>query len=370
MNQVNHETSSKNQQESHSHVYSWALSAFGALGVALQNYQGVELALTRVLPVAARSKTLIELTALAAGGLCSGMVNFWMNQGLLDGFFARMTARTPYRYTQLTAWERVQYFGGIFVFSVTGILFGLTAFTFAMEGPIAILSIAVGIFVAAIMTIQEIETWLSSYDQTTIHEKEYMTISKQIGKYCGHMIAAGNVIALSLLFTLSLAQSLVMLHVAMLPALTLAAVVAFTFGAFTEYYFYNYYLAAFCKNFYEHWHAMLAAPNAAFGFLCVTTNAIVNMALTYAGLDLLATWLLVAEIALPPVVITTLIFGILSCFAGAASFALGMDFWNKQSTSAPASEPKAAQGFFSKSPYVEVAGASSGGQLNVAIISP
>ena len=124
-----------------------------------------------------------------------------MNIDLLEKFFKRMTSNDEYRYQTLTAWERVQYFGGIFVFMVTGIIFGLMAFTFAMEGPFAMLSIAAGVFVAAIMTIQELETWFLSYDNTKAASAEEITWARYFGKSIGHVIAVGNVFALSLLFT-------------------------------------------------------------------------------------------------------------------------------------------------------------------------
>ncbi len=303
--------------------YSGLLSAAGAFGVALQNYQAVELALKAT----KWSAGLIQAVALSAGGACSGIVNFWMNLDLLDGFFKRMNADKDYQYKKLTPWQQVQYFGGIFVFSVTGLLFGLTAFAFAMTGPLAILSVAVGVFVAAIMTIQEIETWLASYDEKEVTEAESLTMLQQVGKWCGHLIALGNVMALSLLFTLSLAEALMALQVAAIPALIAGFAVSFTFGAFTEYYFYNFYLADFCKDFGDNLYAMMEAPYALIGFLSVSTNAFVNAALTYSALELLTVLLIAAEVVLPPAAIITAISLASAFFAGAASFVLGMDFW-------------------------------------------
>ncbi|MCH9756532.1 MAG: hypothetical protein K0U37_05010 [Gammaproteobacteria bacterium] len=308
----------------YSGVFSNVLSGLGALGVALQNYQAVELFLKAV---TTWSTGFIQAMALGAGGACSGMVNLWMNMDLLDKFFTRMMSDKAYQYKKLTAWQQLQYFGGIFVFFVTGVLFGLMAFTFAMEGPLAMLSIAVGVFVAAIMTIQEIETWLSSYDEKEVTEAESLTALQKIGKWCGHIIAVGNVIALSLLFTLSLAEALMVLHLAVIPALGIGAAVAFTFGAFTEYYFYNFYLADFCKDFGDNWSLMMEAPHAFMGFMCVFTNAFVNAALTYSALELLTALLITAEVALPPVAIITALSLVSAFFAGSASFILGMDFW-------------------------------------------
>lgn len=312
------------------------LASLGALGIALQNYPAVVFFLNGlaqgILPASSWLNWGVQITALGAGGLCSGMVNYWMNVELLEGFFQRMTSDEEYQYKrlQLTAWQQIQYFGGIFVFVVTGILFGLMAFTFAMEGPLAMLSIAAGLFVAGIMTIQEVETWLGSYDNKDTATEELLTQNQWIGKWVGHIIAAGNVLALSLLFTLSLAQGLIALQMAALPALIIGATVAFTFGAFTEYYFYNFYLAQFCKNFDKNWTQMLAVPHAWLGFVCVSINAFVNTALTYAGVELLTGLLLAAHVTLPPLAIITALAAISALFAGSASFILGLDFWIRQ----------------------------------------
>lgn len=322
------------KSKDNTHIYSRTLSTLGAFGTALQNYPAVDLFMNElfknIITAGKLSKNLAKITALGAGSMCGGLVNFWMNVELLDGFFARFKKGYHYKNLKLTAWQKLQYFGGIFVFLVTGILFGLMAFTFAMSGPLAMLSIAAGIFVAIIMTIQEIETWLSSYDNQGPTSKESLTLQQQIGKWCGHIIAVGNVLALSLLFTLSLAQALIALNVAALPAIIAGVAVAFTFGAFTEYYFYNFYLAKFCKNFSQNWKSMTEVPNAWLGFLCVTTNAFVNAALTYAGIGLLSGLLIAANIALPPVLAITILASVCAFFAGSASFILGMDFWVRQ----------------------------------------
>ncbi len=307
-------------------------AGLGAFGVALQNYQAVALFLTSLTQGGIMTQSLIQMTALAAGGLCSGMVNFWMNVELLEAFFKRMNRDGEYQYQQLglSGWALAQYLGGILVFVVTGILFGLMAFTFAMEGPLAILSVLVGIFVAGIMTIQEVETWLSSYDPDENNEDLPLLDEEYIGLWIGQIIAIGNVVALSLLFTLSLAEGLIALQIASTLAIAIGFFVAFTFGAFTEYYFYNFYLAQFCKNFDEKWAQMLQIPLAWFGILCVTTNALVNAALTYAGIELLVALLVTTQMIVPPTLVITLLTGLLALFAGSASFILGLDFWIRQ----------------------------------------
>lgn len=317
------------------YFFSRGLAALGAAGVALQNYPAVVLFFNGlaqgIIPASHWLNVSIQLAAFGTGGLCSGLVNYWMNVELLEGFFQRITGNESYAYQKLnTLWQQLQFFGGIFVFLVTGLLFGLMAFTFAMEGPLATLSIAAGLFVAAIMTIQEIETWLSSYDQTRSVETN-LTLWQQCGQWIGYIIAVGNVFALSLLFTLSLAQALMAMQVAAFPALIAGLAIGFTFGAFTEYFFYNYYLSDFCQNFAENWTRMQAIPQAWLGFLSVSINAFVNCALTYAGVELLSGLLVAAHIALPPVAAITALAVFSALFAGSASFILGLAFWIRQS---------------------------------------
>jgi hypothetical protein len=334
------------QSEKNSYNHAYFLAGLGALGVALQNYQAVEIFI-KGLSVNALSANLwwqaaTQVSAIGAGGICSGMVNFWMNVELLEGFFKRITSNEEYQYKKLnlSTLETIQYFGGILVFVVTGILFGLMAFTFAMTGPLAILSFAAGIFVACIMTIQEVETWLNSYEQTTEDAIAPLSNIELMGKWLGHIIAIGNVFALSLLFTLSVAQGLIALEVAALPALIIGFSIAFTFGAFTEYYFYNFYLADFCKNFITKWEQINSIPNAWFGFACVTINAFVNAAQAYAGIELLTGLLLTANIAAPPLALVVTIAASCAFFAGAASLILGLDFWIRQNPVKKAPEVK------------------------------
>lgn len=316
-------------------TYSRMLAGFGAMGVALQNYQAVAMSLSglanSLIPASRWLDWGTQLTALTTGGIGSGMVNFYMNVELLDDFYNRINSNEPYQYTRLSLGKKIQYFAGIFVFVVTGILFGLLTFTFAMEGPLAILSIAAGVCVAIIMTIQELETWFKSWDpvRNTVIAAPLSSI-QIIGKWLGHVIAAGNVLALSLLFTLSLAQGLMALQVAAFPALMIGLAVAFTFGAFTEYYFYNFYLSDFCKDLGKNLSKMMQTPNAWFGLICVTVNASVNGALTYAGVELLSGVLIAANISIPPLVAITALAVVCAVFAGSASFILGLDFWIRQ----------------------------------------
>lgn len=289
---------------------------------------------------------MIHGLALSAGALCSGLINFFINVELLDGFLERLKNETKVK--KLSGWRKFRYYAGSFAFILTGVLFGMMAFTFGMATPLSLLAIASGIFVAIIMTIQEVETWLQSFDGPESDDrkslKDIFTEWKStltFGKMCGHMIAAGNVIALSLLFTLGLAEVLIALHVAALPALIIGLSVAFTIGAFTEFYFYNFFLASFCAAFQEKWQAMKNSQLAPLGFLCVATNAFVNAALTYSGVGLLTGLLVAAGVALPPVGVIIALSAISGFFAGSASLVLGMDFWIRKMSPAT-STPKPA----------------------------
>lgn len=308
--------------------YVTIIAGLGALGTAMQNYQAVAITLTdlaaKTLPASRALDWTIQFSAIAAGAVCSGLVNFYVNIELLEDFFKRFESNAESETTQMTLWEQIIYWGGIGIFVVTGLLFGAMAFTFATAGPLAFLSIGVGLFVAAIMTIQEVETWLASYET---EEKEIELSTWQwVGKYIGHIIAIVNVIALSLLFSLSLAQSLIMLHVAAVPALIAGFTIAFTFGAFTEFFFYNGFLSTVCQDFTDKVSQIASASGAWLNFLTVSINALVNTALTYAGIEILIALLVASNIALPPVAVLTAGTVILSLFAGAASFILGLNF--------------------------------------------
>ena len=302
----------------------YILSALGAISIALQNYVAVELFIRVTMlagaPLTIGASRLLRLISFVFGAVGSGMVNFFINIDLLDAFFKRLSGETPS--PSLTGWVQVQYVLGIIVFIATGLLFGLTAFAFAITTPFALLAISAGIFVAIIMTIQELETWLQSFDDQSTE-----TIEFSIGALCGHIIAAGNVLGLSLLFTLGLAETLMFFNVAAFPALMVGLCVAFSGGAFTEFYFYNFFLAKFCNSFDQKCELMKNTKYAFFGLFCISCNALVNMALTYSGVGLLSLFLVTAGIALPPTWAFIGLSAVSGAFAGAASFLLGMDFW-------------------------------------------
>ena len=315
-------------------IASYIISVLGALGTALQNYMAVELfikgLLNGVIPMSRLVSAFVKAVAVSAGGMCSGMVNFFINVQLLEAFFKRMGKKND---VKLEGWRKFRYYAGTFVFVLTGVLFGMTAFTFGAASPLAVLALASGIFVAVIMTIQEVETWLQSFDSKAETHLGLKAMFKKwkseltLGKAFGHIIAAGNVLALSLLFTLGFAEVLISLHFAAFTALIVSAIVSFTVGAFTEFYFYNFFLAAFCEKIKGKWNEMKNTNHSALGCLCIGTNAFVNGALTFSGVGLLTGLLVAAGVALPPVGIIIGLSAISGFFSGAASLVLGMDFW-------------------------------------------
>jgi|GEM_PF-2135418 len=313
--------------------YSYVPAALGALGVALQNYEAVHSFLKSVIPAAQYStRAMQHAVALGAGGVCSGMVNYKMNMDLLRDFSDRWgfedydayVAAGYFDYKNATPLEQAKYFGGSLIVIVAGVLFGLTAFMFAMGSPLAMLSFMAGLFVTGITMIQELESWLVSWDPKN---GPATALPQSFSEWCGYIIAVGNVLALSLMFTLSLAETLILLHVAAVPALAIGVAVSFFFGGFTEYNFYAPYLTALCGQFGDKWQAMMATDWALAGLLCMSVNALVNAAMTYTSLELLTALLISASVALPPVAVITAISVVLTLLAGSASFLLGMNFW-------------------------------------------
>lgn len=140
------------------------LALLGAAGVGFQNF-------TAFFEVLVGSFALAHAPALAlaivAGGLCSTAVNFFLNAELLYDFYRRVTKKPLPALSPIGA---VQYIVGIGVFVITGVLFGMTAFSVAAAGGLSalgvagILAITVGVFVSVITIFQELETWLASFD--------------------------------------------------------------------------------------------------------------------------------------------------------------------------------------------------------------
>lgn len=308
----------------------YVASLLGAAGTALQNYMAV-MTLFQAIAQGASKATWAALhgIAIALGGACTGLVNLCINIGLLESFLERVTNK---KIPDLKGWQRFRYWFGSSIFVVTGILFGLTALAFGPIGALAAIGIAAGFFVSVIMVIQELETWLESFDnlgpkkslkQIFIEWKNSLTK----GKVLGIVIAIGNVVALSLLFTLGLATFLTGVGVPALPALIIGLCVAFTGGAFTEFYFYNRFLSTFCEKIKEKWHAFKETTFPVFGAAAGIINAIVNGVLSYTGIMMITGLLTAASIAVPPLGVMIAIAATAAVFAATASFILGADFW-------------------------------------------
>lgn len=334
----------------HEKILSWVISILGAAGTALQNYMGMVIFLESIVSGVKASAAWIQSLAIAFGGLCSGLVNTYINIDLLDDFIRRVTGKTDFSFSKLTTAQKIRLYLGSFVFIVTGILFGCTAFAFGMASPLAVVAIAAGVFVAAIMIIQELETWFASFEDDTkktipqIIQQWVDSIKKNPKKLLGHLIAIGNVVALSLLFTMGLTPILMMTGMAAFPAVITSFVVAFTFGAFTEFYFYNAYLADFFEKTTTYTdektgekmpgyiQQMNQTRYAPLGYFCVISNAIVNGALTFSGVLLLTETLALAGLALPAFGALMALASISAVFAGAASLIVGMKFWIRKNT--------------------------------------
>jgi hypothetical protein len=317
----------------------YVASGLGALGNALQSYMAVVDLIKSLISgaLAASSGGLVFMHGIAVGvgGICGGIINFFINVELLESFYKRMTGKKPM--PQLEGWQKCQYWFGSIIFIVTGLLFGLTAFAFGPVGTLAAIAIAAGIFVAVIMMVQELETWLESFDDEKENKKSitqkfdewYASLTPS--KVLGIAIALGNVLALSLLFTLGMATFLSGIGVAVLPALAIGLAVGFTGGAFTEFYFYNRFLSDFCEKIADKWNAFCAAKYSPLGFVMSAINACVFGTSCYVGITMLAGVMTAASIALPPLGVIIAIAATAAVFAAAASFVLGLSFWQRNS---------------------------------------
>jgi MFS family permease len=313
----------------------YLISLLGAAGLAFQNTIAV-MQLLQSIGRGALAATRLGIAfahtlSIILGGLCSGLVNFCVNIGLLENFFKRLKAKKDR--SDLTRWQQVQYWLGGAVFVVTGVLFGMTAFAFGSVGALAIAGAVAGVFFAVIMTIQELETWLKGFDDL---KKEKKTLIEQLkawwasltkAKLLSLVISVGNVIALSFLFTVGMSAFLMGVGVPALPALIVGLVVAFTGGAFTEFYFYSSFLSDFCTHFEKKWKAFKETTYPILGFVAGILNAAVNGALSYVGVMLLTSILVAAGVGCPPLGVMMGIAVTVAVFAAAASFILGLDFW-------------------------------------------
>jgi MFS family permease len=315
----------------------YSVSLLGAIGTGLQNYTAVVAFLQSFITTTSRTVMgVVQSVALVFGGICSSLVNFFINIELLDSFWERITQKNR---PHLKGWQKFRYWAGSALFVGTGILFGLTALAFAPTGAFAIIGLIAGIFVATIMIIQELETWLDSFDNPPTEtpkkslKERFSAWRKSLtaGKILGTVISIGNVVALSLLFTMGLASFFIGLGVPALPAVIVGFSVAFTGGAFTEFYFYNRFLSDFCDKLKTNWHKMWQTQYPLVGLSCGIANAVVNGALSYAAILMITSLLTAASIAIPPFGLIIAIAATAAVFASAASFILGLDFWIRNS---------------------------------------
>lgn len=302
----------------------WILSTLGGLGIALQNVlavisllQGVGLAATQV------GSAFMHIIATALGGLCGGLVNFFINYDTLSNFFKRLNGEIAVK-ANLTTSEKLVYWLGVGVFVITGLLYGATAFAFGPLGALAVLGIVAGILVAVISTFQEMEVWLQKYDEGY---KDPVETGSTQSKVIGKIITIGSVISLSLLFTMGIATFFIGIGVPIIPALAVGFGLSFTAGAFTEYVFYNNAIGDFCQNLEKKWHAFKTSRWPALGLVISVANGIVNGALAYIGMGLLIGLLVSAGVAVPPVGVIIASSIVVAIFAAIASTILGINFW-------------------------------------------
>jgi hypothetical protein len=318
----------------------YLVSILGAAGGALQSYMAVVALLNGFVDgafaVTKLGLSVVHGLAITLGGVCGGLVNFFINIKLLENFLERVTEKPM---PNLTGWQKAQYWLGNGVFILTGILFGLTVFAFGPIGALAAVSIAAGVFVAVIMMIQELETWLEGFDN--LDEGNKKSISEVVsewaatltkGKILGYVITVLNVVALSLLFTLGLATFLMGVGVPALPAVIAGFAVAFTGGAFTEFYFYNRFLSTFCDKFVENIKEFWNSKYAPLGLVTAGINAIVFGVTSYVGIMSMTGLLAAASIAVPPLGVVIAVAATVAVFAGVASFILGVDFWRQRNS--------------------------------------
>ncbi len=278
----------------------YLLSLLGAAGTGLQNYMAVADLLGSITSFSIEAARRL---AFVLGGVCSGLVNFCMNIELLESFIQRLNGEKERE--KLVGWKKFRYYAGSAVFIVTGILFGLSAFAFGPVGPLAILSVAAGIFVAIIMAIQELETWLQSFDKKPASNNTEEVDSQEeelsmLGKVLGTIISVGNVLALSTFLAIGLSTFLIGLGVAAFPAVIVGLGFAFTFGAATEFYFYNRFLSDFGAHATKNWHDLWSQKLPFIGVFSIVVNASVNAALCYTAVGALNVLLLAAGILVPP----------------------------------------------------------------------
>lgn len=107
------------------------------------------------------------LLGIAAGGVCSTAVNFFLNLELLEDFWQRLTGEKPFPHLP-DASTKAKYWLGIMAFLISGVLTALTAFAIGATGGLAIAAIVAGLMVSLVTIPQELETWLASFDDPVV----------------------------------------------------------------------------------------------------------------------------------------------------------------------------------------------------------
>lgn len=301
----------------------WVISILGGLGVALQNVMGIVALLQGVGMAATEVGTaFMHIIATSLGGLCSGVVNTFINLDTLESFFQRILGIKPM--PSLERPQKIVYWLGVGVFIITGLLYGLTAFAFGPIGALAVLGIIAGVLVAGISTIQEMEVWLARFDADF---KDVTEDGSTKSKIIGKIITIGTIISLSLLFTMGIATFMTGVGAPIIPSLIVGFGLSFTAGAFTEYVFYNRALGDFCQHFDQKWENFKKSRWPVLGFTISVLNGLVNGALAYIGMTLLIGLIVSTGVAAPPLGVVIAVGLIVAIFSGAASTMLGISFW-------------------------------------------
>jgi len=313
--------------------FSRFISLAGALGSGLQFVLGMVDFLKNL---GQSSVALIYGISGAFGGFFGGLINLFINVELLEDFLKRIKDK---RLSGITIVKEMNlknvgklllYWSGILVFVGTGVLFGMTALAFGGSGGVlGILGITAGILVAVIMIVQECETWAKCFkdlrsDQEIIEHANALKPSKK-AKGLALALSLINVFGLSAGFAFGLITVLhVYFGVALIPAVTIGLAISFSTGAFTEYVFYNYFLADFITNFKERWSDFFKNKSTAtVGLLSIGINAGINGILSVTAMLGLNALLLSAGFAAIPLGVTIAT----GVFCGVVSLVLGADFW-------------------------------------------
>ncbi len=311
---------------------SYLIALLAAAGSALQAYMGFASFLGAYASIFLNTSGIMGLS-IGLAGIMGGLVNLSVNFECLKDFLERLFKKSL---PKLQGWKKFRYWVGSLIFVITGLLYGATAIAFGSVGVLSGVAIAAGIFVAILMLIQELETWLKSFDTETEKISLWAAFKKYWkelapGKAIGLSITLVNVFALSLLFTLGVATFLTGIGVPVLPAIIAGLAIGFTAGAFAEFYFYNAFLSDFCNNLKQKWQLFKGEDSPvlwkAMGASSILINAIVNVALCYSGILLLNIMLASAGLALIPLPALC----VAAVFSGAASFFLCSDFWIRNS---------------------------------------